>query len=430
MKETEKKKQVVRVTEGNPKQETDMLPDSNVNKAERLKKPLIFTLMGAVFVGCMYLIFSPASDGNEAVGKVGINDAVPQATDAGLQPDKQKAYEQELLEKKEQEKRSSLQTLSDYWNSDSTSQEIVTEPKNEAQSNQQNDGNALNSYRNVQSTLGSFYKNDSENEALRKELEEMKVELSQKDKESPDPMKSQLALMEKSYEMAAKYFPGGADTVTKRDSTSTMEKESFVAFRHERKNVVSTLARGTGASPVHADAPLENQQAFHNGVKQQKAPEVRNGIRACVHENQNISGEGNVKLRLLETAHAANMTIPKGAILTASAKFQAGRLQLKITSIEQQGNIIPVEILVYDLDGQLGLNVPIVPEAGAANEIAANMSQTAGTNMMLTRSAGQQIAADLSRGVVQGVSGYFSKKVRVQKVELKAGHQIFLVSKK
>ena len=58
------------------------------------------------------------------------------------------------------------------------------------------------------------------------------------------------------------------------------------------------------------------------------------------------------------------------------------------------------------------------------------MSQTGGTSLMLTQNAGQQIAADLSRGVVQGISGYFSKKVRTPKVSLKAGHQVFLVSKK
>lgn len=62
--------------------------------------------------------------------------------------------------------------------------------------------------------------------------------------------------------------------------------------------------------------------------------------------------------------------------------------------------------------------------------MAGNMSQTSGTSLMLTQSAGQQVAADLSRGVVQGISGYFSKKVKAPKVTIKAGHQLFLVSKK
>src|SRR5690606_9221394 len=92
-------------------------------------------------------------------------------------------------------------------------------------------------------------------------------------------------------------------------------------------------------------------------------------------------------------------------------------------------NINRVDITVYDVDGQQGLYVPYSPEMNALSEIASNMSQTSGTSIMMTRSAGQQMAGDLSRGVVQGVSGYFSKNVRPPKGPVKAGHQIFLVSK-
>lgn len=56
MKENENKKTVVRVTEGSPNETADVLQDSTQNKAEKLKKPLIFVLMGIVFLGCMYLI--------------------------------------------------------------------------------------------------------------------------------------------------------------------------------------------------------------------------------------------------------------------------------------------------------------------------------------------------------------------------------------
>jgi hypothetical protein len=66
----------------------------------------------------------------------------------------------------------------------------------------------------------------------------------------------------------------------------------------------------------------------------------------------------------------------KGTIVTANAKFQNGRLQLKVTSIELEGNIIPVDITIYDLDGQQGLYVPYSPEMNALTEMAGNMSQT------------------------------------------------------
>src|SRR5690606_29558993 len=117
MKENENKKSVVRGTEGSPKDTADVLQESTENKAEKLKKPLIIGLMSVVFVGCMYLIFKPSEDKNE-IENIGLNDVVPQATGAGMPDNKGKAYELEMLEQKEQEKRNALATLSDYWNTD------------------------------------------------------------------------------------------------------------------------------------------------------------------------------------------------------------------------------------------------------------------------------------------------------------------------
>ncbi len=74
---------------------------------------------------------------------------------------------------------------------------------------QEDTGNpALNSYRNMQSTLGSFYQdNNSETMELRRQLDELKEQLAEKDVPKPATVDDQLALMEKSYEMAAKYLP-------------------------------------------------------------------------------------------------------------------------------------------------------------------------------------------------------------------------------
>ena len=65
MKVNDNKKTVVRVTEGNPAATENVLQESTQNKAQKLKKPLIFGLMGVVFIGCMYLIFKPSSDKKE-----------------------------------------------------------------------------------------------------------------------------------------------------------------------------------------------------------------------------------------------------------------------------------------------------------------------------------------------------------------------------
>jgi conjugative transposon TraM protein len=442
MKEIENKKTVVRVTEGNTKETDDVLKDSTQSKFQKLKKPFIFGLMGIVFLGCMYLIFKPSSEKKE-VDKIGLNDVVPQATGTGMPDDKGKAYEEEMLERKNEEKRKDLLSLSDYWNTDEkgeTGDELPEEEESYSSANGsgKHSNPALNSYRNVQSTLGSFYKDDnSETQELRKQVEELKEKLAEKDVPAKVTVDDQLELMEKSYQMAAKYLPSGtnrgeaapADGNVPTSSSST-QKEQFVAFTSTRKNTVSALYRERSDSVFLADWSQNNNSRFYTAGALEQVVQPKNSIKACVQETQTIIGESGVRLRLLEPAQTPNRTIPKGTILTANAKLEGGRLQMKVISIELDGNILPVDITVYDLDGQQGLYVPYSPEMNALTEMAGNMSQQSSTSLMLTQSAGQQVASDLSRGVVQGISGYFSKKVKTPKVTLKAGHQLFLVSKK
>ncbi|WP_281638164.1 conjugative transposon protein TraM [Flavobacterium marginilacus] len=442
MKVNENKKAVVRVTEGNPAATDEVLQDSTQDKVQRLKKPLIFGLMGIVFVGCMYLIFKPSSEKKE-IDKIGLNEVVPQATGAGMPEDKGKAYEEEMLELKNQEKRNDLTSLSDYWNEDEKGEAGEELPDEEesyssAHGSGKQSNPALNSYRNVQSTLGSFYKDDnSETQELHKQLEELKEKLAEKDVPAGVTVDDQLALMEKSYQMAAKYLPSGTNTgeavpangdVSK--SFPSTKKEQFVALTSTRKNTVSALYREPSDSVFLADWSQNKNRDFYTAGALEQVIHPKNSIKACVQETQTIIGESGVHLRLLEPVQMPNRIIPKGTILTANAKLEGGRLHLKVTSIELEGNIIPVDITIYDLDGQQGLDVPYSPEMNALTEMAGNMSQQSGTSLMLTQSAGQQVAADLSRGVVQGISGYFSKKLKTPKVTLKAGHQLFLVSKK
>ncbi len=439
MKENENKKSVVRVTEGNPTATADVPQDGTQNKAEKLKKPLIFALMGIVFVGCMYLIFKPGEDKN-SLENIGLNDAVPQATDAGMPANKGKAYEQDMLESKEQEKRNALATLSDYWNTDSTQhseEQLLEKDETEGKSLARKDNPALKSYRNAQSTLGSFYQNDnSETMELRRQLDDMKEKLAEKNVPRSVTVDDQLALMEKSYQMAAKYLPqntnagNSAPDNASSQTTSTSEKEHFVAFTPARKNTVSALYREPSDSAFLADWNETKNRGFYTAGSEKQVVQPKNSIKACVHDAQTVIGETGVRLRLLEPAQTPQRTIPKGTIVTANAKFQNGRLQLKITSIELEGNIIPVEITIYDLDGQQGLNVPNSPERSAITDIVANMGNATGSSFSMNSSTGQQIASDLSKSAVQGISGYFAKKVRAPKVTLKAGYQVFLVSKK
>lgn len=425
----------IKITEGDsPQLERESKGLQNI-QLERIKKPLIYFLMAAVCAGCFYLIFKPKDD--KIAEESGFNAGIPQAKDDQMQSDKQKAYEQQLLEQKNEEKKNAMTSLSDYWNDSSniaqSSDQALLKKKSDglSQSNQ----SAVNSYRNAQQTLGSFYSRDEhEVNNLRKEIYRLKNEASQN---SVAPaglgINDQLELMEKSYQMAAKYLPQSSrqeDPLSREEDVkqSTGNKLLLTAVQPARQKVVSSLYREPSDSAFLAG--LNDNRLFGTQNDETNTAYSKNAIRGIVQETKTMTTESTLSIRLSEGMRVGLTDIPSETILKATGKFQNGRLQLVISSIEYNGSIYPVEVNVHDNDGQPGLAIPYSPEQNAVTDIVGSMGQTSGTNIMMTQSAGQQIAADMSRGLVQGLSGYFQKRVRQLKVTVKAGHQVFLVPKK
>lgn len=424
----------IKITEGESPQLKQGLQGLQNVKWENIKKPLIYLLMAAICAGCFYLIFRPKE--NKITENPGFNAGIPQAKDDQLQSDKQKAYEQQLLEQKNENKRNAMTTLSDYWtdqnnlNQNSDQTPLPGHPNGLPQADQ----NAVNSYRNAQQTLSSFYnKDDQEMNNLKKEISRLKNEALQNNAvPSGLGVDDQLELMEKSYQMAAKYLPQSnkqEDPLPEEDDVKQPSgKVLLMAVKPAHLNVVSSLYREPSDSVFLAS--LNNSRMFGSQDETNDSKQSKNAIKGLVQESMTMTNESTLSIRLSENMMLGHTEIPSGTLLKATGKFQGGRLQLKISSIEYHGSIYPVEINVYDNDGQLGLYVPYSPEQNAVTDIVGSMGQTSGTNIMMTQSAGQQIAADMSRGVLQGLSGYFQKRVRQLKVTVKAGHQVLLVPKK
>ena len=94
--------------------------------------------------------------------------------------------------------------------------------------------------------------------------------------------------------------------------------------------------------------------------------------------------------------------------------------------MECEGSVYEVELQVYDSDGQEGINIPNSMESDALHEIGANMGSTMGSSINISTDAGAQIASDVGRGLINGVSQYLTKKMRTVKVHLKAGYRVML----
>ncbi|WP_454060705.1 conjugative transposon protein TraM [Elizabethkingia ursingii] len=284
--------------------------------------------------------------------------------------------------------------------------------------------------RYTQSTINGFYnsQNSSREHMLEKKILSLKSELNQRNSSLGPKPQDPLALIEKSYELAAKYFPQSTteqklykEQRLERDDSN---KEILGARREKLEKVVSLLKKKSSDS-----ATFLTNAFYTSGVTEDKE-EIGNSFKAMVYKTQVIYGQGDISLRLLEGMRIQDHMMPAGTLLLAKGKLQQGRLEMKISSVLFKGNIIPTDIDVYDSTGQLGLRVGGSEEMNAGREILANMGQGTGMNITMTNSASQQVLSDLARGAMQGISGYFSKKIKVPKATLKAGIMVYLRSKK
>ena len=246
-----------------------------------------------------------------------------------------------------------------------------------------------------------------------------------------DAFYEQVALLEKSYELAAKYMPSGGSTGTadsqETESPSRERKAKAVPVGLVSSPVVSSLPQPLTDSVQFARLLSGADIGFHTAVGSAGTQMARNTIRACVHGDQTIISGQSVRLRLLEAMRVGRYVLPRNTLLTGEGRIQGERLGIEILQVEYDGNVIPVELTVLDSDGQDGIFIPGSTEANAVREVAANMGQNLGTTISITnQSAGDQLLSELGRGAIQGVSQYISKKMREEKVHLKSGYGLML----
>lgn len=425
------------------KKEPQKPPKKELTIAEqqKRKKMLIMPLFFLIFGGAMWLIFSPSDKGETKVeGLSGLNAELPVPKDEEIVGDKRAAYEREAMQQKEQEQMRSLQDFStmfdqaeepkqeetgqpEYYENPSARQ---TKPANTLQ-------NSANAYQDINRQLGEWYEEPAEVDkqaqlAVEQRMNELerKLEEAEARKAAED---EQTALLEKTYAMAARYMPPQAgQTESNTTVPGIKDKVNVQPVSQVRHNVVSLLS-----APMSDDEFIESLSqpcnmgfftaAGNEGVKD------KNSIRACVYQTVTLTSGKELQIRLLEPMQAGNILIPANSVVTGACRIGSERMEVTINSIQYADNIIPVELQVYDLDGQRGISVPNSDEIRAAKEIASQMAQSAGSSITITDDAGSQFAADIGKSLIQGASQYVSKKMSVVKVTLKANHRLLLLPK-
>ena len=420
--------------DGKPKKEDKPKRELTPQQVQQRRKMIVFPLMFLAFAGCMYLIFAPSGKEDVNVESVGgFNADIPLPAEDGIIADKQKAYEQAMLNRKQQDKIQSLQDFG-FMGDDETEEpqaEIDLMPEEDVQPQRGGGASSAYAYRDINHQLSTFYETppvDEEKEDLKRQVAELTDRLQQQQNATPTA-DDQMALLEKSYELAAKYMNGGQGQVAQVPVTGGIDrKPDAVAVQAIRETTVSGLQQPMSDADFIRAYSQPRNYGFNTAVGTGYAM-GKNTVAACIHQDQTLTDGQAVKLRLLEPMQAGNIVVPKNTLVAGTAKVQGERLDILVSSIEYAGNIIPVELAVFDTDGQKGLSVPSSMEQEAFNEAMANIGSGLGTSISFAQSAGQQVAMDVTRGLLQGTSGYLAKKFRTVKVKLKAGYKVMLYAK-
>lgn len=246
--------------------------------AEKLKFYGVVAFLSLLCAGFIWFIFKP--DASETVeGISGINTTIPDAIAPETMADKQKAYELEEMKKRRQEKVRTLQDMAgDCLTPDTVKPEEDT-PKTDAIRE------SREKQRQISRQITSFYQEPKESPRV-DELERQVKELNEKlerEQKGQDP----LELMEKSYEMAARYFPGQTGGQVKNIQPAgvmggSSGNPAAIAAGRATENVVSSLA----VPPVPDTIPRNYGFATAVGGGQLAGA---NTIRACVAEDQTVT---------------------------------------------------------------------------------------------------------------------------------------------
>lgn len=404
----------------------------DTKRKEQLQRTLVFTGLGLLFTLSIWFIFRPSADEQSAAAQ-GLNKDVPQASPDELPTSKLKAYELGRDEEAEGRKSQLLGTLADYFNREGEAK-AEPEPSEEVPAAI---GRSIDKYEETARELESFYDLPAvEDDDVKRELEALRAELGalKEEKAKANGEVDQLELLEKSYQMAAKYLPSGntPTSPTPERSTAKVPASELPAaeLSPERETVVSSLDQPISDSTFIAEYGYKERNLSFRSVGKSTPSIARNTLSVVVDRTTTIRQGDFLRLRLAESARIEGMTLPPNTVLIAQSTIDGNRMKLHVTSVEHAGRILAVKLSAFDLDGQEGLAIPGSEEVSALKEVGAGVGGTIGTSFTFTSSAKDQLIAEAARGVMQGASQLLQKKLRTIKVTVKSGHRLFLVQAK
>ena len=377
-------------------------PKSQAERQKMMKYVIVMPAAILCGIVILWLLYSSLNGDEPKTGNA-FNTEIPDGENDGIKSKAEEYAAAEVAKEKEQRQVAiaNLDTLSSQ-SPDTVVQSSAIET-------------SAQTYQEVQASLDDFFIPEnteaSQVAELQARIDELEVQNAMAQQtQQPD----QMEMLERSYQLAAQYMGNGngGNYQAPQQQDDETGKRNVQPVAQVSRNVVSSLGSSSNRS-------------FNTSVGT-KSVTAKNTIAAVVAGNQSVIDGESVKLRTTEPMWIGNRLIPRNTTITGSGRVQGERLEIEITSIECDGSIFEVELQVYDSDGQEGINIPQSMESDALHEIGANMGSTMGSSINISTNTGAQIASDVGRGLINGVSQYLTKKMRTVKVHLKAGYRVML----
>lgn len=296
----------------------------------RRTRYIVYPAMCLLFAGSLWLIYSPSEKERAAEEKEkGFNTDIPSPGQQRMDGNKVDAYEREELEKKDKYRKNAFQEMASLFGSSGKDTVHLPEgmaelPVEEADTPSTGSHNTVRSsagaYRNMNRTLDNFYtraENSERNELLRR-IEELEHERQNEKPLQETTMEEKMALMEKSYELAARY--NGKQAATTSPAMDKRQLTAVKPVKQVRHQVVSSLSQPASNGESGNGFAGERNVGFNTPVGKVLTSD-RNTIPACVHGTQTVSDGQALRIRLLEPMVVDDRFIPKGTILTGGARY-------------------------------------------------------------------------------------------------------------
>ena len=377
-------------------------PKSQAERQKMMKYVIVMPAAILCGIVILWLLYSSLNSDEAKTGNA-FNTEIPDGENDGIRSKAEEYAAAEVAKEKEQRQVAiaNLDTLSSQ-SPDTVVQSSAIET-------------SAQTYQEVQASLDDFFIPENTEASQVAELQARIDELEAQNAMAQQTQQpDQMEMLERSYQLAAQYMGNGngGNYQAPQQQDDEKGKRNVQPVAQVSRNVVSSLGSSSNRS-------------FNTSVGT-KSVTAKNTIAAVVAENQSVIDGESVKLRTTEPMWIGNRLIPRNTTITGSGRVQGERLEIEITSIECEGSIYDVELQVFDSDGQEGINIPQSMESDALHEIGANMGSTMGSSINISTNTGAQIASDVGRGLINGVSQYFTKKMRTVKVHLKAGYRVML----